>query len=658
MLDLAEDLHRRLLDRAVRHVDQAPTVLAAQARGEVELGHHHAPSGVGGVGGSPQGGHAGAADAEQDVGVQDQPEHPLGIDLEQARGGREPVDERLVGHLQSAVGEVGGEGGLARSGGADQDHVRVQQPFGVPPVIGVHGELDGLDALEVAIVGAVEEFGHPRGDPVQESAEAGDHRPEDLDVIDLVTLGELTGQRPHVLSGEGGDDQRLLLARVDEGPDESGLGAHVGLDLDRPLDGPELLHGGAQELASGVSGAVGDHENGACGGLAVRHGIPAAQRYYRAGVSPAVGEWMGCLDDVRVLDLSRLLPGPACTAWLAGQGARVDRVETPGRGDFARHIPPFVGGVGAYFAATAPGKRHLAVNLRRPEGVQLIREILPSYDVLVEGFKPRVIEAMGLAPDDLLRLKPSLVIARLSGFGQSGPYADRPGHDLNYLGLTGMVDGMARMPDGRVAPPPFQLADMAGALVAAAGIASALVRAARTGEGGVVDVSLTEAALWCAGPPLLAATAEGIDPEPHALPLDGGLPVYGTYRCADGKWLTVGALEPRFQQALAEGLGDEASTPWEDLFASQPRDEWVDRLASACVGPALRPSEVASDPHLHARDAVRRMGPATFVRPAAGDWPSMGGAPPKVGAHTDEVLQGAGVPRARVEALREQGVVE
>lgn len=367
---------------------------------------------------------------------------------------------------------------------------------------------------------------------------------------------------------------------------------------------------------------------------------------------------MGALDGIRILDLSRLLPGPACTAWLAGQGASVDRVETPGKGDFSRHIPPFVDGVGAYFAATSAGKRHLAIDLRRPEGLALVRRLLPHYDVLVEGFKPGVLEAMGLAPDDLLRDQPALVIARLSGYGQTGPWSDRPGHDLNYLGLTGVVPSLARMPDGRVAPPPFQLADMAGALAAAAAIASALVGAQRTGRGRVVDVSLTEAALWCASPMLLTATAEGADPTPYSLPLDGGLPLYGTYRCSDGRWLTVGALEPRFQVALAQGASvDPLDADLADVFASAPRDVWVERLADACTGPGLAPSEVADHDQLLARDAVRRAGRATFVRPVAGDWPEDPGPAPPIGAHTDDVLADAGLTADERAALRQAGVV-
>jgi crotonobetainyl-CoA:carnitine CoA-transferase CaiB-like acyl-CoA transferase len=364
---------------------------------------------------------------------------------------------------------------------------------------------------------------------------------------------------------------------------------------------------------------------------------------------------MGMLDGVRVLDLSRLLPGPAATAWLAGQGARVDRVETPGRGDFTRHMPPFVGGVGAYFAATSLGKRSLAVDLRHPEGRDLIRRIAPTYDVLVEGFKPGVLEEMGLGPDVLLADHPGLIVARLSGFGQDGPWADRPGHDVNYLGLTGALTAQGRDEHGIVVPT-VQIADVGAGLLASAGIASALFDRTRTGRGRVLDVSLTEAALWFAGPVVTGATAEGVDPEPGSLPLAGLFPLYGTYRCADGKWLTIGALEAKFQAevaAVADGRVEREDLV--RLFASRPRDAWVEVLSEACVGPALAPSEVADHPHLAARGAVRRAAGTTWVRPPLGELPE--GRWPAVGEHTDAVLAEAGLSPVQVEALRTAGAI-
>lgn len=364
---------------------------------------------------------------------------------------------------------------------------------------------------------------------------------------------------------------------------------------------------------------------------------------------------MGPLEGVRVLDLSRLLPGPACTAWLAGMGAAVDRVEPPGRGDFARHVPPFVDGYGAYFAATSAGKRSLAVDLWHAEGPPLIARLLERYDVLVEGFKPGVMEQMGLGPEVLLARYPRLVIARLSGFGQTGPWRDRPGHDVNYVGLTGWLGLTARGPDGGVALPAAQAADTGGALAAAAGIAAALFARERTGHGRVLDVSLTEAALWMMGPVVTGATAQGQDPAPGTTIFNGGLPVYGTFECADGLWLTLGALEPKFQAALAAETrvlpSDRADLA--AVFSTRTRADWLERLEQVCVGELLQPSELADHPQLAARGAAVRIRGTTWVRPPLGEIPAEGRCP-ALGEHTDEILREAGLSP---EALRAAGVV-
>lgn len=365
---------------------------------------------------------------------------------------------------------------------------------------------------------------------------------------------------------------------------------------------------------------------------------------------------MGLLDGVRVLDLSRLLPGPAATAWLVGQGAQVDRVEAPGAGDFTRHIPPFVGEVGAYYAATGHGKRSLAIDLRKPGAGELIKRILPRYDVLVEGFRPGVMEAMGLGPDTLLAAQPGLVIARLSGFGQTGPLSQRPGHDINYMGLAGALHGATRT-ETSIPIPTVQVADLGGALVTAAGIAAALFQRERTGKGAVLDVSLAEAALWFFAPVAVGCTADGVDPAPGTLGLAGGLPFYGTYRCADDRWITLGALEGKFQQELwghtGGDLGQEALTA---LFASQPRDHWAQVLAEACVGPVLAPSELADHPHWVARGAVERVAGTTYIRPPLGVFPESGPLP-GVGEHTDAVLGDAGLTPGEVDALRAAKVI-
>ncbi len=359
----------------------------------------------------------------------------------------------------------------------------------------------------------------------------------------------------------------------------------------------------------------------------------------------------GPLASVRVLDLSRLLPGPACTWYLQGLGAAVDRVEVPGAGDFTRHVPPYVDGVGSYFAALSRGKRSLALDLRKPAAAGVIRRLLPHYDVLVEGFKPGVMEQMGLDPNALVADFKGLVVARISGYGQTGPWRDRPGHDVNYVGITGALSlGHA---DG--SPLPVQVADLAGAMAAAMGIAAALFDAQRTGNGRVLDVSLAEAALSFVASQVTGFSTEGREPAPAGEVLTGGIPLYGTYRCADGKWLTVGALEPKFQAALASAAGSLGRPELEAVFLTRTRDTWVDLLADACTGEVLGMGEIAAHPHLAARGAVERLGGTTWVRPPFADAP-VPGAIPGVGEHTEQVLTEAGFDPAERAALRAAGV--
>lgn len=357
----------------------------------------------------------------------------------------------------------------------------------------------------------------------------------------------------------------------------------------------------------------------------------------------------GPLDGVRILDLSRLLPGPACTWYLQGLGASVDRVEAPGAGDFTRHVPPFADGVGAIFAALSRGKRSLALDLRKPAAIDAIRRMLPRYDVVVEGFKPGVMEAMGLDPVGMVSDRPGLVVARISGYGQTGPWRDRPGHDVNYMGVTGSL-AMSALTHGAPGLLPVQVADLSGALVAAMGIAAALYDVTKGGPGRVLDVSLTEAALSFVAPYAVGFTTEGREPAPGAEVLSGGLPVYGTYRCADGRYLTIGALEPKFQMALAAETGATGREDLARVFATRPRDEWVDALAEACVGPALGFSEIADHPQLKDRGAVLRIGRTTWIRPPLAE-SLLDGPVPTVGQHTDAILAEAGLSPAERAAV-------
>lgn len=349
------------------------------------------------------------------------------------------------------------------------------------------------------------------------------------------------------------------------------------------------------------------------------------------------------LEGLRVLDLSRLLPGPACTWYLYGLGAEIIKIEDPNGGDYLRHVPPMKeGGAGAWFEALNAGKRSVALDLRRPADRAALRALMAGADVLLEGFRPGVLARLGLDPTELAQSFPRLVIASLSGFGQTGPLADAPGHDLNYCALAGLMSLAARhggVPD----VPGVQVADLAGgALTAALAITAALVQRERSGRGQWLDISMTEGALALALP-ALASTWAGEAPQPGAETLTGGLPVYGIYRCADGGMLAIASLEPKFWQALSAVAGEVPleRAPLTALFLTRPRDAWVGLLREACVAPVLELHEVSEHPLHRARGAILGEGSARQLRPP---FPGarVGARAPALGEHTEAELRSAG----------------
>lgn len=360
----------------------------------------------------------------------------------------------------------------------------------------------------------------------------------------------------------------------------------------------------------------------------------------------------GTLDGVRVLDLSRLIPGAVCAWYLQGLGADVIKVEDPRGGDALRYIPPHdENGTGAWFTALHRGQRSVALDLKDAGDRARLESLLATVDVLVEGFRPGVMARLGLDPKALLARHPRLVIASISGFGQTGPWSQRPGHDVGYLSLAGVMGLAARRGD-RPHPFPVQMADvLGGGLTASFAIAAALFARERTGEGRWLDVSMTHASLALV-PHLAAeqALVGSLAPLGEGL-LTGGLPAYDLYRCADDRFVALAALEPKFQDELRARTGIEPSdrSGLEALFLTAPRDHWASALAEACVEPVLELSELADHPVFATSPFVVRHGAGAVVLP-----PVPGGIPgpvlpaPRLGEHTDEIL--AALPRAQTDA--------
>src|SRR3954454_19308716 len=269
----------------------------------------------------------------------------------------------------------------------------------------------------------------------------------------------------------------------------------------------------------------------------------------------------GALAGVRVLDLTRLLPGGFCTGLLADFGADVLKVEDTGLGDYVRWAPPRYEGAepsaaSALFLSLNRNKRSIRVNLKTDAGREVLLRLVREADVLVEGFRPGVMDRLGVGYERLREENPGLVYCAITGYGQDGPYRDRSGHDMNYLGLVGVL-GLTGDRGGPPVQSAGQIADLGGgALMAAVGILAALRGRDRSGEGQLVDVSMADGSLsWLA---MVAAKylADGVVPERGGLPLAGSLVCYRPYACADG-YVTLGALEPKIWQAWCRGVGRE-----------------------------------------------------------------------------------------------------
>jgi crotonobetainyl-CoA:carnitine CoA-transferase CaiB-like acyl-CoA transferase len=381
------------------------------------------------------------------------------------------------------------------------------------------------------------------------------------------------------------------------------------------------------------------------------------------------------LEGVRVLDLTRLLPGDYCTLLLADLGADVVKIEEPGRGDYIRLTPPLVDGQGAAHRALNRGKRSVTLDLKAAGGPDLLLRLVEGADALVESFRPGVLDRLGAGWDALSRQNPRLVYCALTGYGQDGPYRDRVGHEINYIGYAGILEATGA-PDGPPVLPAVQVGDLGGGMAAALGVVASLGQAAREGRGRLVDVSMLDVSVSWAAVLTSWYLATGEVPARGAMPLTGGLACYRPYRCADGRFVAVGALEPRFWRALCEALGmedlidghlvpsrqEEVALRLEDAFGSRPREEWVERLAGleACVGPVNDVAETVADPQVRHRGMVaevdgRTVGPGPTIRLEEG-----GGAmrpAPALGEHTDEVLAEAGLSREEIADLRDRSIV-
>lgn len=376
--------------------------------------------------------------------------------------------------------------------------------------------------------------------------------------------------------------------------------------------------------------------------------------YYHAARDLALGYFWAMLDGVRILDLTRLLPGAYCTLLLADLGADVVKVEEPGRGDYMRWMGPAIGEQSALFNALNRNKRSITLDLKDEADRALFLRLAETANAVVEGNRPGVMERLGVGWDVLHERNPRLVMCSITGYGQDGPYAGSAGHDLNYMAVAGALS-LNGAPGGPPLPLGVQVADIGGGgMGAAVAILAALHHVAGGGEGRHLDVSMLDGALAWTAAVRADAAAGGERPERGRMRLTGGIPCYRVYSCADG-YLSVGALEPKFWRALCDAVGrpdlvgeqfaegeagDRAAAELEGVFATADRAEWRRRLEGldVCVEPVLEPHEVAAHPQVAARGLVVETETGAEVRPAivAGpDWRRR--PPPALGQHNAEI---------------------
>jgi crotonobetainyl-CoA:carnitine CoA-transferase CaiB-like acyl-CoA transferase len=396
---------------------------------------------------------------------------------------------------------------------------------------------------------------------------------------------------------------------------------------------------------------------------------------------------MLALEGIRVLDLSRLAPGPYCSMLLADMGADVLLVEEPlGTGDAPgraarRLLERDVSERAMVFNALSRNKRSIALNLKNEAARRVFHKLIARADVVLEGFRPGVVKRLGADYGTVSRINPRIVYCSLSGYGQSGPYAGLVGHDINYISIAGAL-GMIGWPGMPPAIPLNVIADFAGGgLYSAFAILAAIIARERAGRGQYVDMAMTDGVLSLLAGAVSQYFASGVAPRPGQSFLNGGVPFYCVYETSDGQWLSIGCLEPAFWEALCRALGREDFIPYQmnadkhaEMFAyfrqefkTRTRDEWFEYLRQfdICVGPVYGLEEVFHDPQVRARDMVvelehptvgkvQQVGVGAKLSETPGSVRSLA---PRRGQHTEEVLLDLGYSRRQIEELRADGAV-
>lgn len=387
------------------------------------------------------------------------------------------------------------------------------------------------------------------------------------------------------------------------------------------------------------------------------------------------------LEGIRVLDMTRLLPGPYCTLLLADMGAEVIKIESPHEGDHMRWIEPTIDGASVYFLALNRNKKSMTVNLKSPKGVNIFHELTKSADVVFESFRPGVLDRLGVGYNALKEINPGIIFCSLSGFGQSGPYRLKPGHDINYISIGGL-QGLNGNREGLLIPPAVQIADIGcGAMTCAVSILGALMGRERTGEGAYLDVPMLDGIVSWMSQAIARYYVDGQPPQPGRQTFSGEFPSYHIYRTKDGKYVSLGCVEKKFWVNFCEAVGrpelsefhlpegekqKEVFKEVEQIFLAKTRDEWTRLLddVETCFAPVNDISETVTNPQVRHRELVEEMdyGDGKMIQvpfPArfSGRKLGMRQQPPRLGEHTGDILEELGYTPEKIQELGLEKVV-
>ncbi len=387
------------------------------------------------------------------------------------------------------------------------------------------------------------------------------------------------------------------------------------------------------------------------------------------------------LSNLRVLDLTRLLPGPLCSLLMADYGADVVKIEDVITGDPTRYYGPIIDGEGSFFRQLNRNKKSLAVNLKTPQGVEIFKRLAKESDVILEGFRPGVMERLGLGYEVISRVNPRIIYASISGYGQDGRYRLKAGHDINYTSITGLLD-LNRQENSPPQVSALQTADIGGgSLMALSAVMMALFYRDRTGEGQYIDISMVDGLMpWLTYASSYFFAGANL-PRGNGAEITGAYACYNIYETSDGKYMSLGALEPVFWQKFCEFAGH---TDWMekqfildeqtllkkevgDYFLNKKQGEWVEILASEdfCCEAVLSLDESSEHPHLKNRnffidvicpggETIKQVG---FPLRFSSDYGKLRIPPPKLGEHSSSVLLDAGFSEEIINEFIENGII-